>query len=81
MCLLPSNVPAYSRLPHKNIDRGTAIEDPIGNDPERVHTQVSVVVGKGKKRVLTSFDPDSGDGGKQKKIRLVADDGDIEMND
>ena len=46
------------------------LEDRTGNDLKRGHTQVSVVVGKGKKRVLASFDADGGDRGKQ-EIGLV----------
>jgi len=72
MCWLPSNIPASSSTrvtPSNGIVRADAL--------------AGIDMGKGKKRVLASFDSDDGEVGTSKKLRLVPyeSDADIEMAD
>ena len=81
MCLLPSNIPANNCIPCQLINQSATFKDP--NGIVGVDALAAVDVGKGKKRVLTSFDSDDGRVGTSKKLYLVPYefDADIEMAD
>ncbi|KAF8815174.1 hypothetical protein BYT27DRAFT_7215835 [Phlegmacium glaucopus] len=73
MTLLPSNIPAYNLIPHKE----TNIEYPNGN--EKTVTQASIGLGSRRKWVFGGFDADNRIVGNPKKICLVTEDSNIEM--